>query len=208
MEFIGGELCPLTETDFYPLLARMLPKNPDIIVTDTTAIGALISKQAIEKGYKGYFMTTIAGADVLWKKIGDKVKDGGYLGPSVDIESKAAPKEIRDMAKRYEEKYGKGTPLDLAYLYHNYLTLVIQAVQKAGTVDDTDKIRDVIVKNTWNLPWGKTRFVGKEVWGVDGQGIMPVFVSTWIGSKKEIKILTVTPGEDIYPTFLKIFGKK
>ena len=96
----------------------------------------------------------------------------------------------------------------LAYLYHNYLTLVIQAVQKAGTVEDTDKIRDTIVKNTWNLPWGKTRFVGKEIWGVDGQGIMPVFVSTWIGSKREIKLLKVIPGEDIYPTFLKIFGKK
>jgi branched-chain amino acid transport system substrate-binding protein len=208
MEFIGDELYSLTETDFYPLLARMLPRKPDLIVTDVGTGAALMAKQAIEKGYKGYFMGTTLGADIAWNKIGDKVPDGRFLGPIVDPESEAAPKEIRDMTKRYEERYGKGAPLDIAYLYHNYLMLVVQAVKKAGTVDDTDKIRDVIVKNTWDLPWGKTRFVGKEVWGVDGQGIIPVFVSTWIGSKKDIKLLKVIPAEGVYPTFLKLFGKK
>jgi hypothetical protein len=37
---------------------------------------------------------------------------------------------------------------------------------------------------------------------------MPVFVSTWIRSEKDIKLLKVIPAEDVYPTFLKLFGKK
>ncbi|MFH1625342.1 MAG: ABC transporter substrate-binding protein [Pseudomonadota bacterium] len=208
MEFIGYELYDKKTRDFYPLLSRMLPQKPDLIVTDATTPGALVHKQALEKGYKGYFMIPTVGADSVWAKLGDTIRDGCSFGPIVDVESDVAPKRIKELRDLYAKKYDPSDPLDVAYLYNCYLDLVIKAVQKAGTVDDTDKIRDIMVKNTWDLPWGRTVFVGKEIWGVDGQGIMPLFVSTWIGSKKQIKLLKVIPPDDVYPLYLKMFGKK
>jgi branched-chain amino acid transport system substrate-binding protein len=162
-------------TDFYPILAKILPTNPDIIGSNTGDGGALLLKQAREKGYKGQFATPYA-ASLSWIKTGGAQNLEGTLNIGVDATSELVPKGVRDFHAAYVKKYGEEPGA-----WSDWLTtppyVIAQALAMAGTLDDVDKIKEALEKETFNTPWGGIKYGGAKKFGIARQLLIPIFIS-------------------------------
>ncbi len=176
IKVLGSDLISRQVSDFYPVLAKILPKNPDLMGGSSSNAGALLLKQAREKGYKGQFVTPYA-ASLSWIKTGGASNLEGALNLGVDATSKLVPKGVRDFHAAYVKKYGEEPGA-----WSDWLTtppyIIAQALAKAGTVDDVDKVKKVLETETFDTPWGKVRYGGAKKFGIARQLLIPVFIST------------------------------
>jgi len=67
--------------------------------------------------------------------------------------------------------------------YHLYLDIMVQAIEKAGSLD-TVKVREVLDKTPeWKTLFGISRFTGKDYYGINRQIVTPVYISELQGGK-------------------------
>ena len=143
-KFVASELFERNTKDFQPLLTRILATKPDIIELGSipSATAGLVARQARELGFKGQFV-----------KIG---------GPGVPQFVAAAGKEAAegvigytaaDVTKQYykdlEAKYAKvlKPPMgEFVVYFYDGVNMLMNAIQKAGTVSDTTKIAAALEK--------------------------------------------------------------
>jgi branched-chain amino acid transport system substrate-binding protein len=94
-------------------------------------------------------------------------EDGDY-----DLPQSAA------LVKRFmDKKYPSQAPNAMMFPSYDGSHILFKAMQMAGTVDDTTKIRDAMLKiKTYDGVSGKVRWGGKELYGVDQQLMHPVFI--------------------------------
>ena len=172
----GSDLIGRQVTDFYPILAKILRANPDIVGGSSSDAGALLLKQAREKGYKGQFVTPYA-ASLSWIKTGGAENLEGTLNFGVDATSELVPKGVRDFHAAYVAKF-KEEP----GAWSDWLTtppyVIAQALAKAGTIDDVEKIKAVLETESFNTPWGDIRYGGAKKFGIPRQLLIPIFIST------------------------------
>lgn len=174
---VGHELYERSLKDFQPILTKLLALNPDIIElgTSTPATSGLIVRQAREMGYKGRF-----------------IKNGGP-GP-LDIVA-AAGKEAAEGVAQYVMADGtnpgymgvaaafkklKGfEPNETFISYYEASRVVTAAMQKAGTVTDSDKVQQAIAQvMPFKTSMGGTIVLGgKESYGSNNQFITPAYVA-------------------------------
>jgi len=173
--------------------AKILPTNPDIIGASTGDQGALLLKQAREKGYKGQFATPYA-ASKSWIKTGGEQNMEGTLNIGVDATSELVPKGVRDFHAAYVKKYGEEPGA-----WSDWLTtppyVIAQALAKAGTIDDVEKIKAVLEKELFKTPWGEIGYGGAKKFGVPHQLLIPIFISTVKNGK--IMVLDRIDGAEI-----------
>ncbi len=193
IKVLGSDLISRQVTDFYPLLAKILPNNPSIIGSNTGDGGALLLKQAREKGYKGTFVTPYA-ASKSWIKTGGAENMEGTLNIGIDANSELVPKGVRDFHAAYVKKYGE-EPGAWSDWQTTPPYIIIQALAKAGTVDDVEKIKAVLEKETFDTPWGKVKYGGAKKFGIPRQLLIPVFISTV--KNGNIVVLDRISGEEI-----------
>ena len=185
IKVLGSDLVSRQVTDFYPMLAKILPTNPDIIGASTGDQGALLLKQAREKGYKGQFVTPYA-ASISWIRVGGVENMDGTLNIGVDATSELVPKGVRDFHAAYVKKYGE-EPGAWSDWQTTPPYVIAQALAKAGTMDDLEKIKEVLEKNSLDTPWGQIRYGGAKKFGIPHQLLIPIFIS----SVKNGKILVL-----------------
>ena len=173
---VGHELYERSLKDFQPVLTKLLADNPDVIElgTSSPATAGLIVRQAREMGFKGRFM-----------------KNGGP-GP-LDIVA-AAGKEAAEGVINYlmadatnpgymrvaaEFKKAKGfEPNESFIAYYESTRAVFAAMQKAGTVTDSDKVQQAMAQV---MPFhttmdGEIVLGGKEDYGCNNQFITVAYV--------------------------------
>jgi len=147
LEKRGGKLL-LTEfyehgtTDFYPQLTKAKNANPDFIYfCALTEDGALLFKQSHELGVKAKLLgTDEMGNEQVFRVAGD-AGEGAYL---YWTEGPKKPKSL-EFEQRYKKKYGiDSIPIDKGG--YDALYILANALERAGTVTDSHKIREALTK--------------------------------------------------------------
>jgi branched-chain amino acid transport system substrate-binding protein len=184
---------PPDTKDFYPSMTKIVANKPDLIlVGGPTPHQALQSKAARELGYKGIMATsTPTDAAGLIKVVDKKFVEGYYTSASI-VEGPLATPLIKKWKADWEasgKKWDDAGGLTPA----NFLPLVLQAIVKAGTVDDTDKIKAAMESMVFDSPvFGPCKWGGKERYGINHNLIYPVHISK-VADGKDVGVFIVPP---------------
>ncbi len=161
--------------DYVPFITKCAEEGCDIIFT-TNMIGALyMLKQRWESGYKDMKISSPGPISFpqYWIDTAGYDAVQGYIASWGAVwEVKGRPLNEKQIAmlketmRLLEEK--KGAP----YTYTGWtsltptqLNILAQAMQKAGTVDDTDAIMEVIRGGTFDLTTGQYTLCGAQTYG-------------------------------------------
>lgn len=171
-------------SDFYPLLNKLLVYKPDFIDFTGAPPGdqALIVKQVRELGYKGktFAGTTIDPTQFL--KIAGVQNAEGHISNTHDLLGAYTTEGQRKYYDDYIAVYGQ--PFDpVTPKYHVYLDILVQAIEKAGSLDPTVVKNTMEKVDTWNTIFGPAKFAGQAYYGIKRQIITPVYVSELLGGK-------------------------
>jgi branched-chain amino acid transport system substrate-binding protein len=171
-------------SDFYPLLNKLLLTNPDFIDITGAPPGdqALIVKQTRELGYKGRVFSGSTANPVAFCKIAGVQNAEGYISNTHDLLGAFTTAEQKKYFEDYIALYGQ--PFDpVTPKYTVYLDILAQAIEKAGSLDPT-KVKETLEKTgDWNTIFGKSRFGGKEYYGIRHQIVTPVYISEIVNGK-------------------------
>lgn len=156
---VGKESYTSTDTDFSAILAKVSEAKPDVVyLPDYYNIVNLVTKQAKEKGITAPFM----GGDGWDSSDLDlKAADGGYYTNHYSPDDPRP--EVQNFRKAYGEKYkdpqtgSPKVPDALAALAYDATNLLLQGISDAGA-DDTTKVRDALVKISFNGISGNIKF--------------------------------------------------
>ncbi len=185
-EIVDVVLTPRAQRDFTAELTRIRNKNPDVIDTSSGPT-ALIVKQARDMGYNVPILN-YAGFHPLavTKTIGWNALEG-VISHAVDSEDSALNPNFVNYVRRVQHAGGQGGWW--ATSVYNASWVLVQAMQKANSLDPT-KVRDVLETSEFNVIEGtKGRFGGKEIYGMNHQLYRPVYMS--IIEKGKVKNIAV-----------------
>lgn len=168
--------------DFYPILARILATEPDVIQSTDAGMSdwGLIIKQSRELGYEGLFMQEIPLCGDWLFDISGKENANGLItydymwyGPNAN----PAYKEIDSILSQ-----GEGW-ISLGYSGTSWLSVLVQAIEAAGTIDDPDKIVEALETGTFYVGDLEMKFVGEEHYGRPRVLGQPLIISEIIGGE-------------------------
>lgn len=176
LEVVFNEGYPWGTEDFFPILTKALSKNPDAI--DMT-VGlapwfAGIVKQAKQLGFNGPMFAHVPTGDIYLARqmMGDKFADDVFF-VEPDLKNPKMPSMIKEAGKRIKAKYG----VDLLYAHiagWEALWTLVQAIEKANSLDPT-KIAETWEKmETIDAMYGKAKMGGMEAFGINHVMMRPV----------------------------------
>jgi branched-chain amino acid transport system substrate-binding protein len=207
LKLVGEDLYSPKTIDFSPLVTRVLLQKPDILIVRGLKSGASFSKGVLAQGYGGRFIIPTDYPPTWIDDVGsEELGDGRLIAPSPNLR-KNAPEKIRNLATQYYNKYKEEIFSFGPYVY-NYIELIIQAIDKAGTAIDTDKIKSILETQEFDLPWGKVKFGGEEIYGRPGDGFFPVFITEYRHSEKDLKLLSGYSAVEAMQKYLKSLKSK
>jgi branched-chain amino acid transport system substrate-binding protein len=173
---VGKEVYERSLKDFQPVLTKLLASKPDVIElgTSSPATAGLIVRQAREMGFKGRFMKNggpgprdiVAGA-------GKEAAEGviNYL------EGDPTNPTYQRLAAQFKKEKGY-EPNELFIGYYDATKMLFAAMQKAGTVSDSDKVR-LAIPQVMPFPsaiGGTITLTGKATYGADTQLVTVPYV--------------------------------
>ncbi len=162
--YLGFEKVSLDTTDFTPVIARILPKKPDII--DTGNIGgvmggldAALIKQIRQAGFNGIIFIPAAPPEEMMEQTvpAQSLKD--VVSQYIDVNGPVVDPKYRDVLVRFQAKY-KMVGVDVINSFYNVMMAMFEFLDTQNTMDTT----------VWMQGFAKYRW----------QGIMG-FESFWIG---------------------------
>jgi len=188
---VAKELYERSVRDYQPVLTKILAERPDIVDLGTAppASAGLIVRQARELGYKGRFIKIGgSGPRQIIEGAGKAAAEGVINYLPADEQNPG----YRRLAAEYKKMTGNEmNPLLVSWYDGAYILMA--AIQSAGTVSDTDKVRQSFAKA---LPYksvlgGTIRLGGKETYGIDNQFLTP----NYIGIIKDGDVVTAGQAE-------------
>lgn len=184
-KMVAKEFFERERVDFVPLLTRVLAQNIDAFELDGNSpqTAGLLVKQLRELGFKGPIIRTggDATADIL-KIAGNEATENIYVHQPIDPESPA----IQQYTKRFETKYKVPMNAFSPFFYAN-LQVMFAGMAKAGTVTDTDKVRDAMLGLTnFETLLGKVSWTGQAQWKSNQQLDAPFYVALLKGGTAHI----------------------
>jgi branched-chain amino acid transport system substrate-binding protein len=134
---IGEDFYPRGATEFYPILRRLLAKNPDFLDTGTGGIRdeALLTKQARELGFKGPILVWAVSTGQLEKIVGKELLEGTLSTappPLPGLPMKGKTKELFDW---YVSKFDVKEFDSAALSPYGIVELLTHAIKKAQSID-------------------------------------------------------------------------
>ncbi len=195
LEVVAKEFIPAGMTEFYPLAAKLVAKNPDFLVGSV-----LIMAPMQEMGWNG-----LAG-DSMWSEAsGEFAGWDNVQGMTIWLNmpfGEELPQAVKDFKALYEEQYEEefsGGPFWGCIIHYVWTDIL----KKAGTVDDVDGILETIEAGTFfDSPLGPLRFMGEELVGIDHLLVWPI----WILEIRdhEANIVEWVDPEEVYELALEI----
>ncbi|MBR1144634.1 ABC transporter substrate-binding protein [Bradyrhizobium sp. AUGA SZCCT0431] len=184
-KFVAKEFFERERVDFVPLLTRVLAQNIDAFELNGNSpqTAGLLVKQLRELGFKGPIIRTggDATADIL-KIAGKEASENVYVHQSINPDSPS----IQEYTKRFEAKYK--TPLNAfsPFFYAN-VQMLFAAMQKAGTVSDSDKVRqEMLGLKDFDTVLGKVNWMGEVLWKSNQQLDAPFYVGLIKGGAAQV----------------------
>ncbi|MBR0784734.1 ABC transporter substrate-binding protein [Bradyrhizobium iriomotense] len=179
-KMVSKEFFERERVDFVPLLTRVLAQNIDAFELDGNSpqTAGLLVKQLRELGFKGPIIRTggDATADIV-KIAGAEASERIYVHQSIDPSAPA----MAAYTKRFEAKYKVPMNAFSPFFYAN-IQLMFEAMKKAGTVADTDKVRQQMLSLTgFETVLGKVGWTGQEQWKSNQQLDAPYYIAVLKG---------------------------
>jgi len=174
-KIVSSELFERSLKDFQPVLTRILATKPDIIELGTTPPGTagLVIRQARELGFMGQFVK-IGGPGVpqIVAAAGKEFAEGLLCYAAADVTTKG----YKDLELQYA-KVLKPPMNEFVVYFYDAARMLLDAIQAAGSVDDTDKIRAALEKvSPYKGVQGSIRWGGMKAYGANHQILTPVFI--------------------------------
>ena len=174
--FVAKEPFERERVDFVPLLTRVLAQKIDAFELDGNApqTAGLLVKQLRELGFKGPIIRTGGDAtpDIL-QIAGKEAAENIYVHQAVDPESPV----MKEYTRRFEAKYKVPMNAFSPFFYANIQAL-FSAMKQAGTVTDTDKVRETMLgMSNFATVLGKVNWTGEAQWKSNQQLDAPFYVA-------------------------------
>lgn len=187
LNVVGKEYVPRNTTDYYPILTRIIPLNPDMIDTDSMTAGdiAIFLKQAREKGYKGTVITNSTIDISTMTSVAGVAASEGFMGIDLDYKGSAATPEQRQFAADYEEKYGPPFGATCG-LFYPYLTSIAAGIEAAQSIDSV-KAAQILPNTPIDILGIECSWGGTQRYGINHQLAVPIYASVI----KEGKLFTL-----------------
>ncbi|ARP86558.1 ABC transporter substrate-binding protein [Bordetella genomosp. 9] len=161
--------------DMVPLLTRMMASGIDAIDLngDPPDMAGLIVKQARELGFKGPIVRNGGPGTPEIVAVAGKAAEGVMVSSLTDSGNQA----VNAYAKRYQDKY-KRKMNGFSPAFYDGTHMLFVAMQKAGTVTDTQRVREELerIKDYKGIQ-GTLNWTGKDKYGINHQMDAPFFVS-------------------------------
>ena len=175
-KFVAKEFFERERVDFVPLLTRVLAQKIDAFELNGNSpqTAGLLVKQLRELGFKGPIIRTggDATADLL-KIAGKEATENVYVHQPINPDSAS----IQEYTKRFETKYKIPLNAFSPFFYAN-VQMLFAAMQKAGTVTDTDKVREALLGlKDFDSVLGKVNWMGQAQWKSNQQLDAPFYVA-------------------------------
>ncbi|PWB65108.1 MAG: amino acid ABC transporter substrate-binding protein [Bradyrhizobiaceae bacterium] len=175
-KFVAKEFFERERVDFVPLLTRVLAQKIDVFELNGNSpqTAGLLVKQLREMGFKGPIIRTggDATADIV-KVAGKAAAENVYVHQPIDLASPA----IQNYTKRFEDKYKIPLNAFSPFFYAN-LEMLFEAMRRAGTVTDTDKVRTALLAlKDFDTVLGKVNWTGQAQWKSNQQLDAPFYVA-------------------------------
>lgn len=158
-----------TDTDFTPQIAKILPKNPDLLyVTGISDQAALIIQQARQRGFKGEILggcSDLNDAKILQKSNNAAVNAITF---SAFNEFDTRP-IVQKFVAKYKAKYNSD-PSNFVAAGYDSIYLFADAAKRAKTTTDRQKFRDALAKTS-----GLEGVNGKYTYSNSGDNQTPGF---------------------------------
>jgi len=177
-EVVGQELFERAQKDFQPMLTKIIALNPDFIELGGTspATAGLIIRQARELGYKKLFTKTGgAGPWEIVASAGPEAAEGTINMLYANPENPG----FQRIAAAYKASRGN-PPNEIIVSFYDGAHVLLNAIQAAGTVDDTKKVAAAFSKALPmdSVQGDKMTFGGKTHYGVDAQIMTVNYIGT------------------------------
>jgi len=194
LQLLDTEYYASDTVDFYPIINRILPDNPDAIWCSMSTPGFELIKQLWERGYRGYFLAALGAppGDVSGLVEGVEELLSNCYFPIVNPTSPLCPAGMNDFSERYEERYGE-LPMGIGLHYYVEPFIVAQAVAEAGGVDDLMNVVDVMEAGVFNTAWGEASFGAEELYGIKRALVDPGFYNTFDQDGLTVTLNVVSP---------------
>ncbi len=166
---LGKEYFNWEDTDFYPIVTKIIKLKPDFIVTSPTPPGitASIVKAAREMGYKGPIVSPAASETKTILEVAGEYADAVVLPVTLVEPQTKSQKEIKE---RFLQHFG--TFNALAGNYSWWIYSLVKAFENAGTFEDTkavaDALENVVLEDTYV---GKVTWEGQKSFGIRRQAV-------------------------------------
>jgi branched-chain amino acid transport system substrate-binding protein len=182
--------------NFAPIVTRLMSQNPDAVEVGPMPPGeaGVLVRQMLEAGYKGTFARMGTGAEQLIKSAGGAQKINAlYSFEAVPTEDAG----IVRMNAEYERMMKTSVPTNsLLYCAQLATEQLLNAVSRAGTYEDVDKIAAELRKSTPESRYlGKGAWRGKTMYGSNQQLAFPVGLGFIVNGKKEAQRRVEVAGE-------------
>jgi len=166
LEVVAVEYYERGMSDFHPLLAKVLAKQPDLLELSgcTSSETALIASQSHEMNYNGLLTGMVIMPEMMAKKGGPGIEGMiGWFGIDYDMPWITASQ--KKLYEKFKAKWPNRKMLYQVELAYGGTKGALIAIEKAGTLDFQSVI-DVFGNMNWDHPAG-----GKAQWlDYDGYG--------------------------------------
>lgn len=162
--------------DFVPMLTRMFARGIDAIELDgnSPATAGLIVKQARELGFKGNIIRTggPATADIV-NVAGKSPTEGMFVHTPINPSIPSTRVYMDDYAAKYKTAMNGFSPS-----FYDGTNMLFEAMRRAGTVSDSDKVRDEMAKiQNFQGALGTLNWTGEKSYGINQQLDIPFYVA-------------------------------
>jgi branched-chain amino acid transport system substrate-binding protein len=198
VQLVGQEFYKRGTQDFYPILNKIVSKNPDCIAMGSDPPGdqGRIIKQARELGYKGLMISEASGMYLQQAQIAGAAAEGflaGACGILPEI-NPAAPEALKAQYKKWVARWGADSYDALGTLFGETIHMLAQAIEKAQTLDP-DKLMEVLRTSEFNVYGLKVRMGGTSTYGYKAEVLSPQSVVESINGKPVLrKVMEFPPG--------------
>jgi branched-chain amino acid transport system substrate-binding protein len=200
LEFCEPVFFPRGTADFFPLMTRLLNMKPDYIDYGGNPLGevALQVKAASQLGFKGYMSLDYPQNLSEFCAIAGKENAEGFLFFDTLIAEDRPSTKI--LMEAYIARWNDWDPYALKWGV--FLPILIESIKKAGTVEDTTKVRDTMEKMEFDTPMGHVRWSGAKTYGIAHQMYTPFGIAKVQNGK--LVGVTVIPPEKL----IEVLGEK
>lgn len=162
--------------DFVPMLTRMFARGIDAIELDgnSPATAGLIVKQARELGFKGKIIRTGGPATADIVNVAGKAATEGMFVHTPLNPGLPSTKAYMDA---YQAKY-KSPMNGFSPSFYDGTNMMFEAMRRAGTVTDSEKVRDEMAKlKDFKGALGTLNWTGEKAYGINQQLDLPFYVA-------------------------------